>query len=72
MGEIAVQARGGVYGVNIQMKDADIRTRGVKITGKTAGKETAASEFNENRLSVTTAKYGPQGVSYSSISFKPA
>ena len=56
MGDIEVQTRGGVYEVNMQMKDVDIRTRGVKITGKTAGKEAAASEFTEHVLSVKTGR----------------
>ncbi len=56
LGEIEVQTRGGVFGVKMEMKDVDIRTRGVKITGKTAGNEKSASEFAEKRLSVLTGK----------------
>ncbi len=56
LGDIDVQTRGGVYGVKMQMQDMEIRTRGVKITEKTGGRETAASEFAENRLSVKTGK----------------
>jgi len=56
MGDIEVQTRGGVYGVNMQMTDVNTRTRGVKITGKTTGKEAAASEFTEQMLSVKTGR----------------
>ncbi len=56
LGEIGVETRGGVYQVKTKAKDVGLKTRGIKLMEKTDSKtlSTAASEFFENKVVVTT------------------
>jgi hypothetical protein len=59
LGEIEVQTRGPVYGVKMQMKDVDIRTRGVKFVERSEGKAAASArraEFFEDKVAVKTGR----------------
>ncbi len=57
LGEIEVQARGGVYQVKTKAKDIAARTRGIKLREKRdEGSTPAASEFFEDKVVVKTGK----------------
>ncbi len=56
LGEIRLQATGGIYQVKTTPGDVGKRTRGISIKakGQAAGKETQAADFFETRLTVKT------------------
>ena len=56
LGDINLQETGGVYHVKTPAKDVGVRTRGVKLKEKEAGKESAASEFFEGKVIVRTGE----------------
>lgn len=56
LGDINLQETGGVYQVKTTAKDVGVRTRGVKLKEKGAGKEQPASEFFEGQVVVRTGK----------------
>jgi hypothetical protein len=60
LGEIGVEAKSGVYQVKTQSRDIGIKTRGVKLMGKTDSKmaahSAAAAEFFEDNVIVKTRK----------------
>lgn len=56
LGDIKLEGTGGVYQVKTTAKDVGVRTRGVKLKEKEAGKEQPASEFFEGKVIVRTGK----------------
>ena len=54
LGEIDLHSQGGVYFVKTKAKDIGARTRGIKLTGKSTGKTSYASEFYEDKAEVKT------------------
>jgi hypothetical protein len=61
LGEISTETRGGVYQVKTQARDIGVKTRGIKLTGKTESGSTSsskpiASEFFEDKVLVKTGK----------------
>ncbi len=54
LGEIDLHSQGGVYFVKTKASDIGARTRGIKLTGKSTGKSSYASEFYENNAEVKT------------------
>jgi Domain of unknown function (DUF4384) len=60
LGEIGVQAEGGVYAVTTQAPEIGLKTRGIRLQAKPAqagvSSKTAASEFFEDKLVVKTGK----------------
>jgi len=56
LGDIKLQAEGGVYKVNTKSKDIGVKTRGIEFVEKETGKTSYAAEFFEERTVVTTKK----------------
>jgi hypothetical protein len=62
LGEISTETRGGIYQVKTQAGDIGLKTRGIKLMGKTdggsnsAGSKSSASEFFEDKVVVKTGK----------------
>lgn len=56
LGDLNLDAEGGVYQVKTRGADIGIKTRGVNIKQKTAGGGSEASEFSENSTIVRTGK----------------
>ena len=63
LGGISTEARGGVYEVKTQAGDIEVKTRGIKLMGKTensstisAASEPATSEFFEDKVVVKTGE----------------
>ncbi|MEA3415474.1 MAG: DUF4384 domain-containing protein [Thermodesulfobacteriota bacterium] len=54
LGDIDLHSQGGVYFVKTKAKDIGARTRGIKLTGKSTGKTSYASEFYEKKAEVKT------------------
>ena len=54
LGDIDLHTQGGVYFVKTKANDIGARTRGIKLTGKSTGKSSYASEFYENKAEVKT------------------
>lgn len=54
LGEISTATRGGIFAVKSQ--DAGVRTRGVKLSGKTESAKGPAAEFFEDKVIVKTGK----------------
>lgn len=58
LGELGVEAQGGVYQVATQSRDIGVKTRGIKLMQKTdsrtATPSAAASEFYEDKAVVKT------------------
>jgi hypothetical protein len=56
LGDINLQAEGGVYQVKTKAKDIGDKTRGVKLKEKSGNKEAPPSEFFEEKVVVRTEK----------------
>ncbi|MEW6162698.1 MAG: DUF4384 domain-containing protein [Nitrospirota bacterium] len=56
LGDISLEAQGGVYQVKTRHEDIGNRTRGVKLVEKTDNKKTSASEFFEERATLKTGR----------------
>jgi hypothetical protein len=56
LGDISLQAEGGVYQVKTRSKDIGNKTRGVVLKEKTGSKASAASEFFEEKAVVKTGR----------------
>ena len=56
LGDIALEAEGGVYRVKSGEKDIGIKTRGINLVEKAGGKKVPASEFYEGTIELITRK----------------